>query len=152
MVTKMIVDTAYLRTEILKIWPYLKSDDLIFWDQKYWLIPEAQIGLLLEKSMIPEMDFIREFNDCDNYALQFQAETRRKRYLSWKNGNLPREERYPVAISLLWGTKWRGMSKNHKGNLFGCPEGIYIADSTPMERRYWKATAENDHPLKINFA
>ena len=148
----MIVDTKYIRKELLKVWPKRMVADIIFWDQKYWLIPEAQIDQVLKKSSVPDMQFIREFNDCDNFALQLQAETRRKRYLSWKNGNLPEEERYPVAMAIAWGDMWRGQSKNHVGNIFVCQEGIYIADSTPMEKRYWKATTEKDNMLKINFA
>jgi len=144
----MIVNTKHIRSELFKIWP---NASITFWDQKYWLIPEAQIDLLIKKSIVPEMTFIKDFNDCDNFALQFQAETRRKRYLAWDSGNLIDEERYPVAIAIIHGLMFRGISKNHVANLFVCQEGIYIADLTPMEKRYWKAKSDNDNILSIDF-
>jgi len=147
----MIVNTDYIREKIIEVWPEIDGTRIIPWDPKYWLIPEAQIGLLLEKSSIPDMDFIPEFNDCDNFALQFQAETRRKRYLAWKGGNLIKDERYPVAMAIAWGSMWRGISKNHVANLFVCQEGVYLADSSPMEKRYWKADADNDNILTMDF-
>lgn len=151
----MIVKSKFLREEIIKVWPNLKPQNIIPWDPVYWLISEETIGSLIEKSNVPEMDFIPNINDCDNFALQFQAEVRRKRYLAYKTaqegGEVPEELRYPVAIAISHGTMWRGMSKNHVANLFVCQEGVYLADTTPMEKRYWKATAENDNILTVDF-
>ena len=151
----MLIKTTEIREQLEEIWPWFKRhpDELIFWDTKYyWAPPVAQLAQLIEKSTVHEMTFVPNFNDCDNYSLQFQAETRRKRYLAWKNGNLPEEQVHPLTTSMAWGNGWRGMSKNHKGNLYVCEEGIYMADQTPMEHRYWKANADNDNMLKINFA
>lgn len=148
----MIVDTKYIKKEISKIWPHVKP---VLWDPKYWLIPEKQIGQLIVKSTVKDMTFISNFNDCDNFGLQFQAETRRKRYLAYikeqESGNVPEELRYPVAVAIAHGTMWRGMSKNHVANLFVCQEGIYLADLTPMEKRYWKASSDNDKILSTDF-
>ena len=153
----MIVDTKYVRKEILKIgWPQVDASDIIPWTPKYWLIPQAQIGQLLEKSAIPNMTFIKDFAECDFFALEFLAETRRKRYLAYmrarEEGEVPEYLMYPVAMGMAWGNMWRGQSKNHKANLFVCEEGIYLADAMPMEKRYWKATSENDNMFRINFA
>jgi len=149
----MVVNTKFLRKKIREIWPNLKN--ITMWDSIYWLISEETIGSLIEKSNVPGMDFIPEFNDCDNFALQFQAEVRRKRYLAYKTaqegGEVPEELRYPVAVAIAHGTMWRGMSKNHVANLFVCREGIYLADLTPMEKRYWKASSDNDKMLSVDF-
>lgn len=151
----MIVDTKYLREEIIKIWPNLKPQDIIPWDPIYYLISEKTVGDLIKKSDVSEMDFIPDFNDCDNFALQFQAEVRRKRYFAYKKaqemGEIPEELRYPVAMAIAWGTMWRGINKNHVANLFVCDEGIYLSDLTPMENRHWKANPNNDRILRVDF-
>lgn len=147
----MIVETSYIKNKLSEIWPRFEIKGATFWDPKYWLIPEAQVKLLIEKSTVHEMDFIPQFNDCDNFALQFQAETRRKRYLSWKSGNLIEEQKYPVALAIVHGMQFRGISKNHVANLFVCQEGVYIADLLPMEKRYWLATPENDNIITVDF-
>ena len=151
----MITTSTALRDRVKEIWPNLQQKNIIPWDPTYWIIFKGTIGSLIEKSTVHEMDFIPNFNDCDNFALQFQAEVRRKRYLAYKTaqerGSIPEEFNYPVAIAIAHGTMWRGMSKNHVANLFVCQEGIYLADLTPMEKRYWKADPDNDNILSVDF-
>ena len=156
----MLIETKEARKQIEEIWPWFKTHEreIVFWDFKYyWAIPEAQVGQLIQKSTVPDMVFIPEFNDCDNFALQAQAETRWKRYLAYmraleETGEVPDDLKYPCGVALAHGDMWRGQSKNHKANLFVCDEGIYMADFMPMEKRHWKANAENDNIYKINFA
>ena len=151
----MLIKSKFLRRKIREVWPDLSLQKITPWDPIYWLISEKTIGDLIDKSNVSGMDFIPQFNDCDNFALQFQAEVRRKRYLAYKTaqkgGDIPEELRYPVAVAIAWGSMWRGMSKNHVANLFVCREGIYLADLTPMEKRYWKADSSNDKILNIDF-
>jgi len=151
----MVITSASIRERLTAVWPNLKPKDIIPWDPAYWLISEETIGSLIEKSNVHTMDFIPNFNDCDNFALQFQAEVRRKRYIAYKKaqeeGEIPEELKYPVAIAIAHGMMWRGMSKNHVANLLVCREGVYLADLTPMEKRYWKASSDNDNMLSIDF-
>jgi len=155
----MIIETQDIRKQLEDIWPWFKThkNRIEFWDFKYyWAIPEMQVGQLIAKSSVPDMIFIPEFNDCDDFSLQAQAETRRKRYLAYirarEEGEIPEDLKHPAAVAMAHGNMWRGQSKNHKANLFVCDEGIYLADFMPMEKRHWKATAKNDNLFKINFA
>ena len=148
----MKVKAKYVYKQVNELWPNLDNrDEIIPWDREYWLMSQETVGRIMELSNVPEMTFIPDFNDCDDFALHAQSETRRKRYLAWMEGKLSIVQRYPVAVAIAWGSMWRGMSKNHVANLFVCKEGIYLADFTPMERRYWKAEPDNDHMLKVDF-
>ena len=156
----MLIETKEVRKQIEEIWPWFKRhpDELVFWDLKYyWAIPETQVGQLIAKSSVPDMIYVPQFNDCDNFSLQAQAETRRKRYLAYmrlreSGADIPEEFKYPLLVAMAFGNMFRGKSENHKANLFVCNEGIYMADFMPMEKRYWKATSINDNLFKINFA
>lgn len=128
--------------EIQKIWTGL--DYIWLWDTVFWKGTKFQVEKLMESSNVKTMDFIPEFNDCDNFAAQFKEEVRRIRYFSWKQGNLPKDQRYPFAIFIVAGTMFREISKNHVANLVLLQEGIFIVDMTPGERRMWKASKEND--------
>ena len=155
----MLIETKEIRKQLEEIWPWFKRHpkEITFWDLKhYWAIPEAQVGELIAKSTVPQMIYIPQFNDCDNFSLQAQAETRRKRYLAYirtkEAGNVPEDLKYPCAVAMVLGNMFRGISKNHVANLFVCDEGIYMADFMPMEKRYWKANPDNDNMFQINFA
>jgi len=152
----MIVDTKYIRNEILKIgWPKVTVSRITPWTPKYCLISEVMIGKLLEKSFVPLMTYIPDFAECDFFALQFQAETRHKRYLAHmrarEQGEVSEELKYPVPMAIAWGDMFRGKSENHVANLFVCEEGIRLADAMPMEKRYWKASSDNDNMFTIDF-
>ena len=140
----MNISTAKeIRYELNNIWPNLKFIWLL--DKVFWKLPLGQLEKLLAKSRIPEMEFIPLFNDCDDFALQFMVEVRRKRYFARMKGILPEEQRdYPVSIGFASGSQFRGISKYHAANICICQEGIYMLDATPYENRIWKADPKND--------
>ena len=138
----MKVSADVIKKELQAIWPNLEY--IWLWDTIYWKGTVAQVERLMENSKVKTMEFIPEFNDCDDYALQFQAEVRRIRYFAWKEGRLPEEQRLPFAILFAAGTMFRGISKNHVTDLVLLQEGVHIVDMTPGEQRMWLATREQD--------
>jgi hypothetical protein len=144
----MKITSQEIRDKLQAMWPGLEY--IWLWDTTYWTPNIEAVELALEQSKVPTMDFIDEFNDCDNFALQFLAECRRKRYFQWKDGNLPLEQRYSVTVGYVFGDQFRGMGKLHAANLVVDKEGdVYILDATPGEKRMWKADPENDNVLFV---
>ena len=143
----MRVTSTKIRNLINGIWRDLEY--IWLWDNTYWMPRAELLPSLLENSNVPKMEFIDLFNDCDNFALQFLAESRRKRYFQWSRGNLPDEERFPISIGFGFGDEFRGQQKLHAVNVCVCPEGIHIIDTTPGENRVWKADKANDNLLFV---
>ena len=90
-------------------------------------------------------------NDCDDYALQFVAEVRRKRYFQWTQGNLPEESRYQLTVGRVFGDMFRGIGKIHMANIFLCDEGVYMLDATPGENRIWQASQDQDNLIFVDM-
>ena len=145
----MIVDPKYIREQLIKTWPRTDCRRVTLWRQGYWLISEEEIGWLIGKSDIKNMEFVPGFNDVDNFSLQFQAEVRHKRYLDWEKGHLTEEQQHPIAMAIVRGNLWQGINKGYVANLFVCLEGVFLADI--MEGTYWKADTNNDRMLDIDF-
>lgn len=144
----MKITSQEIRDKMQAMWPGLEY--IWLWDTTYWAPNIEAVESALEASKVPTMDFIDEFNDCDNFALQFLAECRRKRYFQWKEGNLPIEQRHSMAIGYVFGDMFRGISKVHAANVVLDKEGdIYILDATPAENRMWRAKAENDNVMFV---
>ena len=136
-----------IRERLAAIWPALEY--VWLWDTAYWTPSAEVVQMALDKSNVPTMEFISEFHDCDDFAVQFMAEVRRKRYFQWKEGNLPVETKYPLTIGFCFGDMFRGISKTHAANICLCDEGVYILDATPGEKRMWLADKENDNLIFV---
>ena len=143
----MKVSSRVIRQTLNDVWPTMHY--VWLWDNTYWMSTEVVLDRLLKASKVPEMQFMALFNDCDNYALQFLAETRRKRYISYTRGTLPEEQKYPISVGFAFGNMFRGISKPHAANVGVCEDGVYIVDAMQGENRMWKATPENDNMLFI---
>lgn len=144
----MKITSKEIQSELTAVWPDLEY--IWKWDGSYWKPSPSAVQKALELSNVPKMDFIDEFNDCDDFGLQFLAECRRKRYMQWKAGELPEDQRYPMSIGFVFGDMFRGMSKRHVANIALCNDSnIYIVDATPGENRMWQASAENDNILFV---
>jgi hypothetical protein len=144
----MKIKSDEIRDQFQKVWPELEY--IWLWDTTYWTPKIDVVRDALKSSNVPTMDFIDEFNDCDNFALQFLAECRRKRYFQWKDGNLPEEEKYSMTIGFIFGDMFRGIRKSHAANIVLDKEShLYILDATPGENRIWMATPENDNVLFV---
>lgn len=136
-----------IRNIIKKQWP--KIEHVWLWDNTYWKPPLQTMERLLAISNVPGMKFIDQFNDCDNFALQFLAETRRKRYMAFEQGTLPQEQAFPVSVGYVFGNLFRGVPKVHAANVFITNEDkVYLLDATPMENRIWEV-AKTDNILFV---
>lgn len=140
----MKISSNKIREKLINIWPDLEYNCILM-DNTFWMPSVSVIDPLLKSSNVPKMEVVPLFNDCDNFALQFQAEVRRKRYLAWTAGNIAEDQVYPISIGIVLGDMFRGISKSHAANLMICQEGIYIIDTMPDENRYWEVTKENDN-------
>lgn len=146
----MKITSQEIRDKLNKMWPNLEY--IFLWDQTYWMVSPDAARAALKASSVPTMDFITEFNDCDDFSLQFHAECRRKRYFQYKAGNLPEQQRFPIAEGEAFGDMWRGISKVHKANVILCSDNkIYMIDATPMENRIWEADPANDNILFVSM-
>lgn len=143
----MKVRSSEIRQKLNDIWPDLEY--IWLWDNTFWMPKSSVLQPLLDQSKIPKMEFVNSFNDCDNFALQFLAESRRKRYMQWKQGNLPEDSKFPISIGFAFGNMFRGQSKLHAVNVCVCPDGVYIIDTIPSENRLWKADKANDNILFV---
>ena len=142
----MKITSGEIRSRFNQVWPELEY--IWLWDTTYWTPNKDAVEDAMKVSRVSTMDFIDEFNDCDNFALQFLAECRRKRYLQWKNEDLPLEQRYSMTIGYVFGDMFRGVGKLHVANIVLCNDNeIYVVDTTPMEKRMWKADPKNDNIL-----
>jgi hypothetical protein len=143
----MKITSKEIREKLTEAWPDLEY--VWLWDTVYWTPAQETVQEALDNSNVPTMTFVPEFHDCDDFAVQFMAEVRRKRYFQWKAGKLPEESRFPITIGFCFGDTFRGISKPHAANLCICAEGVYILDATPGEKRMWKAEAENDNLIFV---
>jgi len=144
----MKITSKEIRDKFQETWPNLEY--VWLWDTVYWTPNIDAVEDAMRVSKVPTMDFINEFNDCDNFALQFLAECRRKRYFQWKEGKLPEDQKFSMAIGYIFGDMFRGIGKVHAANIVLDSEGdIYILDLTPGENRMWRAKPENDNVLFV---
>ena len=144
----MKITSQEIRELLTKTWPNLEY--IWLWDNTYWRVAPDTVTAALTASNVPSMDFDDRINDCDDYGLQFLAECRRKRYFQWKQGNLPEDQKFPVAIGFVFGDMFRGIGKLHVANIALCSDdNIYMVDATPMENRIWKADPQNDNVLFV---
>ena len=146
----MELTSRQVRNKFKKMWPDLEY--IWLFDRKTWLcLSLDEVKKALAASKIPSMQWIDEFNDCDDFALQFLAETRRKQYFAYKAGTIARDSRIPIAMFLGFGNKFRGINILHMLNIAICDDGeIYIVDATPSANRIWKADAYNNNVLYIS--
>jgi len=145
----MKISSKQIRKILAKQWPHLEY--IWLWDNTYFSLPLRQAAVLLKTSRIPDMRFVPLFSDCDNFALQFLAETRRKRYLAAypldpnQERTLPVDQEFPVTMGFAFGNLLRGMAKLHAVNIFiDNEEKIHLIDTTPMEKRIWEATDKDN--------
>jgi len=146
----MKLTSKQVRKKFKEMWPNLSY--IWLFDRKEWLcLPLDHYRKLLDVSKIPQMQWIDEFNDCDDFALQFMAEVRRKRYFSYVKGIVKREDRIPLAIFNAFGNQFRGMQILHMLNAVICDDGnIYFIDSSPDANRIWKANNYDNNVLFIS--
>jgi len=139
------VPSAYVREEIAKLWPDLDMAVLL---DRVFIIPDLQEPVdYFKESKIRDMQFIDEFNDCDDFAEFFKVEVKLKRYAKFEKGELTGEELAPWVLGRAAGNLFRGASMDHVVNLCLTKEGFYIFDLTPDSDRYWKAESGNDNIL-----
>ena len=139
----MKATSQQIRERLQKQWSDLEY--IWLWDNTYWKPLLHQAEKLLKSSRVSEMKFIPQFNDCDNFALQWLAEVRRKRYFAHQENNLPPEQIFPVSIGFCFGNEFRGMAKLHAANIMVAKDDkIYIIDTTPMENRIWEASDKDN--------
>ena len=68
----MKLSSKKVREIFTDMWPDLEY--IWLFDRKDWLaLPVVEIQKMLDSSKIPNMQWIEEFNDCDDFALQFLA-------------------------------------------------------------------------------
>jgi hypothetical protein len=143
----MQITAQEIRNKLNAVWPNLEY--IWIWDATYWMVESSTVQAALDASNVPKMEFHDNFNDCDDFTLQFLAEGRRKRYNQYMAGNLPENERFSIAMGFAFGDMTRGIDRLHCVNLFVCRDGIWLVDSTPNEKRIWEAKPENDNLLFV---
>jgi hypothetical protein len=143
----MQITAQGIRDKLNAMWPDLEY--IWLWDATYWQVDSDTARTALASSNVSKMEFHDNFNDCDDFALQFLAECRRKRYNQYMAGNLPEEEKFSIAVGFAFGDMTRGISRLHCVNIFLCKDGIWLVDATPGEKRIWEAKPENDNLLFV---
>jgi len=146
----MKLSSRDVRKKFRDLWPDLEY--IWLFDRKDWLcLPLGEVEKMLAASRVPKMEWIDEFNDCDDFALQFLAESRRKQYFAYMKGSIARDSRIPMALFLAFGNQFRGIDTLHMANMAICDDGnIYMVDATPDANRIWRADAYNDNVLYIS--
>ena len=139
------VNSNYIREQLTLVWPDL--DMVILLDSNFVVPKVSDIEKMFKASKIREMQFIPEFNDCDNFALYFLAEVRKNCYDMLMSREISPEDMFPWTISLAVCNVTRDIDIIHAVNLALCEEGIYMFDITPESDRFWKASAKSDNPF-----
>jgi hypothetical protein len=146
----MLKPVSEVIKDFMALWPDMEEPWI--YDKGLFYCPsENVIRRALEASSVPTMEIIDEFNDCDDIALQFIAEFRRKQYFAWKAGNLPKEFRYPSATGIVFGDKFRGVEGPHQVCAVDGEEDVFIVDAYPNIKRVWKADPANDNVIKLAY-
>ena len=83
----MKTDSTNVRKILADMWPDLLA---ILVDSDFITPKVDEVISMFNASKLHEMQFIPQFNDCDNYALNFLSQTRIKRYKMFIEGNLPK--------------------------------------------------------------
>ena len=146
----MIISNKEVRKKFKALWFGLEY--IWLFDKSGWSCPTLdQVKEALATSKVPGMDWVDEFNDCDDFALHFLSEFKRKRYFSYKVGNIPKEDLFPSAIFNVFGDRFRGKDSIHMLNAVICSDGyIYMVDATPYSKAVWKATSFGDNVLFVS--
>lgn len=146
----MKITVGTIVEEMLALWPDMEEPWI--YDRGLFYSPPLRImERALEKSVVPQMEVIDEFNDCDDFALHFLSEFRRKQYIAWQGGNLNADDRFPPALGIAFGDKFRGVEILHQLNIVRCEEGMYFLDAFPDVKRIWKADPANDNVIKLAY-
>ena len=135
---------------LLGVWPEMEYPWI--YDRGTFYAPSLSVvQRAMETSFVPNMQVVGEFNDCDDFALHFIAEFRRKQYLAWEAKNLPVDRTFPAAIGIVFGDKFRAEEILHQCCVGVLEEGIYLIDPYPGVARIWKADPKNDNVIKLAY-
>jgi len=144
----MIITGKDIKSQLYELWPDLEMlETVTLLDKNFWMPKVSEIEEFFKSSEISKMQFIDEFNDCDDFAQFFLVEIKKKRYEAYMKGELPKEQALPLSIGRAVGDLFRGMSTMHVTDLAICQEGRYVFDLTPMSNRFWKASSSSDNVL-----
>ena len=143
----MRVISDEVRNKFAELWVDL--DIVILVDSDFIFPKVDEVIKIFNESKVHEMQFVSQFNDCDNFALFFLAEVRKKLYDQYMNNELESDQLFPWAMGIAICTMTRGMDTTHAVNIVVCEEGIYIFDKTPDSNRFWKASKEMDNPIIV---
>ena len=140
----MIQTVTDIRERLNVLWPSL--EDIWIFDKKFYIPTMEEVAEVLKESEVPKYTFINEMFDCDDFALQFLAEYRRKWLDNWKKYV---ESPYPAAVGMIFCDRVRGMDMLHQVNIAFCQDAVYIIDTTPMANRLWKASSQTDNIIML---
>jgi hypothetical protein len=141
----MIVTAKEVREEFNNIWPDFEFNWYL--DKKFYVPKLEEIENHFNRSKVHTMKFVKELNDCDDYAIQFKAEVQRFRYFAYMEGLIRQEDAYPYPLSVVFGNRFRGMNMPHATGMCLTEKGIRGIDLTPTIHRIWTPKADGDNPI-----
>jgi hypothetical protein len=143
----MKISSKELRKELKKVWPQIG----FMWvpDYRLWKPTLEQLRWAIAVSKVDRAKFLDDINDCDDFALQLNADIKRMRAYDGEAGKIPKDQWHPWAFGEVFGTKFNGWSNAHSANICMCREGIYLIE--PQTDEIWEAEPPDDIILCAKF-
>lgn len=88
--------------KLLEVFPELNP--LCLWpaDSAYVMPTEKELKELLSLSTIESYDYVKDIQDCDDYALRLHAYVIEDRYKAFKEGRIVEGLRHSLAFGQIW--------------------------------------------------
>ena len=136
----MKISQKELRNELKVIWPAIG----FMWvpDYNLWKPSHQEMVDAIEKSTVNRAKFLDDINDCDDFALQLNADIKRLRAFDAEAGKVPNDQWCPWAFGEVFGTMFKGWPGAHSANICVCREGIYLIE--PQTDDIWPADGPPD--------
>ena len=136
----MKISSKGLRAELKNKFPTIS----FMWvpDYNLWKPTLAEMKAAIKLSEVDRARFLDDINDCDDFALQLNADIKRMRAFDGEAGKIPKDQWYPWAFGEVFGTKFNGWPLGHSANICLCQEGIFLIE--PQNDQIWLADGPPD--------
>ena len=145
---KITAELQNLWPELLDVWPM---------DKEFWCPTLDELQLALEKIRIHnEMawslagGFAKNIHDCDNFALELQADISRYRFVVANEKNIKQKELLSWAFGSALCLKVKGWSVNHTVCICRTSDAGFVFIE-PRDNQVWVADPAKDSPYFVEM-
>ena len=160
----MKITAKEITKQLQVFWPNLKDVwpmDREFWCPTYKELrlglgdikkfrEEAKVCFMLSSRLPFPSTYIDQLHDCDNFALELQADISRYRFIVAQNKAIPPLELLSWAFGTILCIRVKGREINHTLNIcITSDAGIVFIE--PQDFSMWKADRKKDQPYFVEM-